>query len=216
MFRISQYMRDLVRAQASGHYPAPTPRGAGAAPGPVVIWNLIRRCNLTCQHCYALSADHDYAGELDTAEVFHVMDDLKAFRVPVLILSGGEPLLRPDLFHNFHAYALEYCDLHKEYGRWNYRGARNLDKLHAAAKGNQELGAPNLTDAIWLYGSDEATIIDIIANSRGSVMPAWVDRLDPVTVKSLDAEKNRVVLDTICQVAGKTVLEGEATVMAPK
>lgn len=37
-----------------------------------------------------------------------------------------------------------------------------------------------------------------------------------VTVKSLDAEKNRVVLDTICQVAGKTVLEGEATVMAPK
>ncbi len=37
-----------------------------------------------------------------------------------------------------------------------------------------------------------------------------------VTVKSLDAEKNRVVLDTICQVAGKTVLEGEATVLAPK
>ncbi len=54
-----------------------------------------------------------------------------------------------------------------------------------AAKGNQELGAPDLTDAIWLYGSDEATIIDVIHNSRGSVMPAWVDRLDPVTVKSL-------------------------------
>jgi cytochrome c oxidase cbb3-type subunit III len=54
-----------------------------------------------------------------------------------------------------------------------------------AAKGNQELGAPNLTDAIWLYGSDEATIIDTITNSRASVMPAWVDRLDPVTVKSL-------------------------------
>ena len=54
-----------------------------------------------------------------------------------------------------------------------------------AGKGNQELGAPNLTDAIWLYGSDEATIIDVIHNSRGSVMPAWVDRLDPVTVKSL-------------------------------
>jgi cytochrome c oxidase cbb3-type subunit 3 len=54
-----------------------------------------------------------------------------------------------------------------------------------AAKGNQELGAPNLTDAIWLYGSDEATIIDTITNSRASVMPAWIDRLDPVTVKSL-------------------------------
>ncbi len=98
MFRISQYMRDLVRAQASGHYPAVAPRGAGAAPGPVVIWNLIRRCNLTCKHCYSISADHDYAGELSTPEVFAVMDDLKAYRVPVLILSGGEPLLRSDIF----------------------------------------------------------------------------------------------------------------------
>ncbi len=70
----------------------------GAMTGPVVIWNLIRRCNLTCKHCYALSADHDYAGELTHAEVCDVMDDLKAFQVPVLILSGGEPLLRPDLF----------------------------------------------------------------------------------------------------------------------
>ena len=64
----------------------------------MVIWNLIRRCNLTCKHCYSVSADHDFPGELDTAEVFTVMDDLKAFRVPVLILSGGEPLLRPDIF----------------------------------------------------------------------------------------------------------------------
>jgi heme d1 biosynthesis radical SAM protein NirJ len=63
-----------------------------------VIWNLIRRCNLTCKHCYALSADHDYPGELSTDEVFTVMDDLKACGVPVLILSGGEPLLRADIF----------------------------------------------------------------------------------------------------------------------
>ena len=62
-----------------------------AQSAPVVIWNLIRRCNLTCKHCYALSADHDYAGELDTAEVFRVIDDLKAAGVRVLILSGGEP-----------------------------------------------------------------------------------------------------------------------------
>jgi heme d1 biosynthesis radical SAM protein NirJ len=64
----------------------------------VVIWNFTRRCNLTCKHCYALSADHDYPGELSTPEVFAVMDDLRRFKVPVLILSGGEPLLRPDLF----------------------------------------------------------------------------------------------------------------------
>ena len=52
-------------------------------------------------------------------------------------------------------------------------------------KGNKELGAPNLTDAIWLYGSDEATIVDVIANSRSGVMPSWASRLDPVTIKSL-------------------------------
>jgi heme d1 biosynthesis radical SAM protein NirJ len=83
-------MRELVQ---------PTPLGpARKPPGPVVIWNLIRRCNLTCKHCYSISADIDFKGELDTGEVFAVMDDLKAFGVPVLILSGGEPLLRPDIF----------------------------------------------------------------------------------------------------------------------
>jgi heme d1 biosynthesis radical SAM protein NirJ len=90
MFRISQYMHELVN---------PTPLTAARKPaGPVVIWNLIRRCNLTCKHCYSISADIDFKGELDTEEVFTVMDDLKAFGVPVLILSGGEPLLRPDIF----------------------------------------------------------------------------------------------------------------------
>ncbi len=90
MFRISQYMHELVN---------PTPLvKKRSPPGPVVIWNLIRRCNLTCKHCYSISADIDFKGELDTQEVYTVMDDLKAFGVPVLILSGGEPLLRPDIF----------------------------------------------------------------------------------------------------------------------
>ena len=95
MFRISQYMRELAQAQATGAYPVVKDRKAR---GPVVIWNLIRRCNLTCKHCYAFSADHEYAGELSLQEVFTVMDDLKAFGVPALILSGGEPLLRADIF----------------------------------------------------------------------------------------------------------------------
>ncbi|HJW01853.1 MAG TPA: heme d1 biosynthesis radical SAM protein NirJ [Azospira sp.] len=90
MFRISHFMREL--AQPTPVAPRRNP------PGPVVIWNLIRRCNLTCKHCYSISADKDFPGELSTEEVFTVMDDLKAFRVPVLILSGGEPLLRPDIF----------------------------------------------------------------------------------------------------------------------
>lgn len=90
MFRISQFMQELVN-------PTPVVKRR-QPPGPVVIWNLIRRCNLTCKHCYSISADIDFKGELSTDEVCTVMDDLKAFGVPVLILSGGEPLLRPDIF----------------------------------------------------------------------------------------------------------------------
>ena len=52
-------------------------------------------------------------------------------------------------------------------------------------KGNRALGAPNLTDQIWLYGSDAQTIADGIWNGRGAVMPAWSDKLDPVTIKAL-------------------------------
>jgi len=70
--------------------------------GPIIIWNLIRRCNLTCKHCYATSADKDFPGELSTKEVFNTMDNLKDFGVPVLILSGGEPLMRPDIFEISH------------------------------------------------------------------------------------------------------------------
>jgi heme d1 biosynthesis radical SAM protein NirJ len=63
-----------------------------------VIWNLIRRCNLACEHCYSNSVDQDFPGELSTEEVFRVMDDLKTYGVPALVLSGGEPLMRADVF----------------------------------------------------------------------------------------------------------------------
>ena len=94
MLRLTQLLHEIVR---------PTPAGPRRdPPGPVVIWNLIRRCNLKCKHCYSISSDVDFPDELNTAQVFGVMDDLKAFRVPVLILSGGEPLLRPDIFDIAH------------------------------------------------------------------------------------------------------------------
>ena len=90
MFRLSQYLRELDERPPTGPIRQP--------PGPVVIWNLVRRCNLSCKHCYSISGDVDFPNELSTAEVFGVMDDLKAFGVPVLILSGGEPLMRHDIF----------------------------------------------------------------------------------------------------------------------
>ncbi len=96
MFRLSQFMHEIVR---------PTPPGpTRKPPGPVVIWNLIRRCNLKCKHCYSISGNVDFPGELSRDKVFEVMRDLKDFGVPVLILSGGEPLLRPDIFE-ISAYA---------------------------------------------------------------------------------------------------------------
>ena len=64
--------------------------------------------------------------------------------------------------------------------------AENCVACHGeGGKGNQELGAPNLTDKIWLYGSDEATIIETVTNGRAGVMPAWGGRLDPSTVKAM-------------------------------
>jgi cytochrome c oxidase cbb3-type subunit III len=64
--------------------------------------------------------------------------------------------------------------------------AENCAACHGPdGKGNRELGAPNLTDRIWLYGSDEADLVDTIANSRSGVMPAWTGRLDPATINAL-------------------------------
>jgi cytochrome c oxidase cbb3-type subunit 3 len=52
-------------------------------------------------------------------------------------------------------------------------------------KGKRDVGAPNLTDQIWLYGADKAVIVDGLWNGRGGVMPAWEGRLDPATLKAM-------------------------------
>ena len=86
MFRLTEYMNQLVN---------PTPvrvRGGKGPTKPVVIWNLTRRCNLKCRHCYTVSADVDFPGELSQEQAMETLEDLGRFRVPALILSGGEPL----------------------------------------------------------------------------------------------------------------------------
>jgi len=64
---------------------------------PVIVWNITRRCNLKCIHCYAGSQNINYPDELTTDEAKGVIADLAAFGAPVLLFSGGEPLIRPDL-----------------------------------------------------------------------------------------------------------------------
>ena len=64
---------------------------------PVVVWNCTRRCNLKCVHCYSQSENKKYPDELSTEEGLTMLEDLARFGVPVVLFSGGEPLMRHDL-----------------------------------------------------------------------------------------------------------------------
>jgi heme d1 biosynthesis radical SAM protein NirJ len=122
MFRLTQYMRELVQ---------PTPVKMRSGPvKPVVIWNLTRRCNLKCRHCYTTSADVQFPGELSHEQAMGVLDDLAAFKVPALILSGGEPLSRFDFFELAkRARALDFR--HLSLSTNGTKLAENIDRIAA-------------------------------------------------------------------------------------
>lgn len=75
-----------------------SPVGTRPGLGPVVAWNINSQCNLNCKHCYSNSTAVRRDETLNTREAFALIDQLADFQVPVMLLSGGEPLLRPDLF----------------------------------------------------------------------------------------------------------------------
>ena len=72
---------------------------------PIVVWNITQRCNLRCKHCYAAGTP-DVSRELTTAECKRAIDGFAAFGCPVVLFSGGEPFVRPDLLE-LAAYARE-------------------------------------------------------------------------------------------------------------
>jgi MoaA/NifB/PqqE/SkfB family radical SAM enzyme len=72
----------------------------------IIAWEITRRCELKCRHCRGAARDCDYAGEFSTAECFKTIDALAAFSKPMIILTGGEPLMRDDIFEVAH-YATE-------------------------------------------------------------------------------------------------------------
>ncbi|NVL91073.1 MAG: 12,18-didecarboxysiroheme deacetylase [Desulfobacterales bacterium] len=74
---------------------------------PVVVWNATRRCNLKCIHCYAHAKDTSFKDELSTDEGKALLDDLAQFGVPVILFSGGEPVMRKDL-PELARYAVEH------------------------------------------------------------------------------------------------------------
>jgi 12,18-didecarboxysiroheme deacetylase len=69
---------------------------------PVVVWNVTRRCNLKCLHCYAQAGAHAAPDELSYEEGLALLQDLKELGAPVVLFSGGEPLMRPDLLELVH------------------------------------------------------------------------------------------------------------------
>jgi len=64
----------------------------------LVAWETTRRCNLACKHCRAVAEDHPYDNELDTKASFKLLEQIKEVGDPIIILTGGEPLLRDDIF----------------------------------------------------------------------------------------------------------------------
>jgi heme b synthase len=75
------------------------PGGHGSTQGlQVVAWEVTRRCSLSCQHCRGAARDDAYQGELTTQEGKRLIDSIASFAKPILILTGGEPMYRPDIF----------------------------------------------------------------------------------------------------------------------
>jgi cytochrome c oxidase cbb3-type subunit III len=107
-----------------------------------------------------------------------------------MLAFGKEGVLKRDQIVTVANYVRSLSNLPTSQGYDKSAGAKifadNCTSCHGDyARGNQELGAPDLTDQIWLYGSDEAALIETITNGRAGVMPAWVGRLDPSTIKAL-------------------------------
>lgn len=66
--------------------------------GPVIAWNITSKCNFKCRHCYINANKNQDSKELNTNEVKNLIDNLSSMNVPVILLSGGEPLMREDIF----------------------------------------------------------------------------------------------------------------------
>jgi cytochrome c oxidase cbb3-type subunit III len=107
-----------------------------------------------------------------------------------MLAFGKEGILKPEQIVAVANYVRSLSGLPTTPGYDAAAGAKifaeNCSSCHGEkGQGNQDLGAPNLTDKIWLYGSDEAILVETITNGRAGVMPAWVDRLDPSTIKAM-------------------------------
>lgn len=89
------YYGDELRYTKASHNQR---NGVSEGRGPVVSWNYTRTCNLKCKHCYSSSEAKQYENELTTEEALKFIEDCADFKVPTILFSGGEPLIREDFF----------------------------------------------------------------------------------------------------------------------
>jgi len=113
-------------------------------------------------------------------------DKTRASQMPAF---GRDKMLKSDEIYNVAGYVRSLTKLstpHADIAAGKKVFAENCAVCHGnEGKGNRELGAPNLTDGIWLFGSGTDAIIETINTGRGGVMPSWAGRLDDVTMKAL-------------------------------
>ena len=101
---VAQPADSLRYGHASGHPANHGSNSASCMPAaartrkPITVWNITRTCNLRCVHCYSDSMAMQYPGELTWEQMKNVVDDLAAYQVPSLLLSGGEPMIHPRFF----------------------------------------------------------------------------------------------------------------------
>lgn len=134
-----------------------------------------------------------WGGTLDAiSETLHVgirWDANEDTRFNDMPAFGRDGLLERDQVEDVVQYVLGFTNRATDSaaaGRGAVVFEENCSSCHGEdAKGIQDLGAPNLTDAIWLYGGDKANITETVTNSRRGVMPAWGGRLDEETIKML-------------------------------
>ena len=120
---------------------------------------------------------------------YGIRSDHKDTRVSQMPRFGVDKILKPDEIDSVADYVLSLSNQASDPASAKKGGAIFAEQCAAChgpdAHGNAELGAPNLTDAIWLYGGSSAAVHQSIETGRGGVMPACVDRLDATTIKSL-------------------------------
>lgn len=120
---------------------------------------------------------------------FGIRSEHKDTRASQMPRFGADKLLEPAQIGDAADYVLSLSGLSKN-SEAATRGAAIFAEQCAAchgekAAGNQEMGAPNLSDAIWLYGSRREDVVQSISTGRGGKMPGWTGRLDDVTIKAL-------------------------------